>query len=388
MPDGRWRTDDRASDAVDGAVLAGPDLDARDRAQVAALADGLAVDDLERRFLHVPAGTVVIAHYDLFHRGSRAMANASARYLYKFYAARVRDPARSVPAPALSESTEIPDRVAPVVGRVARWLNPSESARTPRIESAAGTRPGVAELEDRLAWGREDERVSAAYLLAAKADDGSESALAALGAALKADREGVRRAAGHGHRYAGPEAAPILLVALDSDRASTRRVAVAALGSMEPAAADVVERLCNAVATDPEDLVRSNAAYSLGQIARSLPSTAETETAPLVDSVTDALLGRLGPGAEPDNAHNAGFSRSTVRQSAAFALLLVLTNHRLAEAQLATLVAGPLRDEDRYVQGLVVEGLIRADDLPRAINSQLVAHLATRRYSPVAVENA
>ena len=381
-PDGGWRTDDRVSPTVDDAVFSGPDLAARDRAQAAALAEGLPVVEPERRFLHVAAGTVVIAHYDLFHRGSRTTAGAPPRYLYKFYAARVHEPAAPAPGIVPSTLSSTPDRVAPVVGTVARSLDPARRVTSLNDAPSTDARSEVAALEHRLLSGREDERVLAAYLLAAAAGNGSAPALAALASGLEAEREASRRAAGHGLRNAGPAAGPVLVAALGADLASTRRAAVAALGSLAPIEPEVVDRLCDVVGADPDDLVRSNAAYSLGQIARSLPPTGPMEPAQLVARIADALLDRLGPGVEPDNAHNAGFSRSTVRQSAAFALLLVLANHRLDSGQLVAIVRGPLHDGDRYVQGLVVEGLVRAHDLPAAITRDVYAYLAARRWSP------
>jgi hypothetical protein len=328
-PDGGWHSGDRVSRDVDPDVFVGPDLDARDRAQREALIDGLGIEGLARRFLHVPAGTVVVAHYDLFHRGSRTTPDAAERYLYKFYFARVHDPVSIAPQPS------------------------------------PGDHCPVAELERRLLTGREDERVDAAYSLGADAAAGSLPALDALTAALTADAEGARRAAGHGLREAGPLGVSRLLAAVDASGAPTRRVAVAGLGTEAAAAtrpAEIVACLSRAVADDPDDLVRSNAAYSLGRIARSLSSSEArgVGTSPVAE-IVDALLGRLVPGAEPDNAHNAGFSRSTVRQSAAFGLAVVLANHRLGDAHVAAILDLLAGEADRYVRGLIIEGLGKAE---------------------------
>ena len=401
--DGGWRSGDRLGRTVDDEVFAGPDLAARDRALDRALAEGLGLDDLDRRFLLVPAGTVLIAHYDLIHRGSRS-AGGDERYLYKFYCARVHEPAASArPAIVPGHDTvdraavpaELQPRIAPVVASMARWLGVPASRDPADIGPSSDHPPAgaeardpaggdvEAELEAALVDGREDERVASAYRLGDRAAGGSEAALEALRSALEAPTEGARRAAGHGLRQAGSSGVPVLLAGLEALSPSARRVAAAGLGTAAAAAVpEVVERLCAATRSDTDTLVRSNAVYSLGQLSRSLPPSHEPGDREPVDAIAAALLARLAPGEEPDNAHNAGFSRSTVRQSAAFALAVLLANHRLAERHLATIVDGPLRDTDRYVQGLVVEGLARCGSLPPDLARRFVAFLTSRRWTP------
>ncbi len=140
----------------------------------------------------------------------------------------------------------------------------------------------------------------------------------------------------------------------------------------------VVGAVVEALVNDPDDLVRSNAAHTLAQLAR-LDSMTNEQT---LGSVVDALLGRLDPMVEPDNAASVALSRSTVRQSAAFALTQVLANHRLSEEHLDRIVDGPVGDRDRYIQGLVAEGLARTEHLGAASRRRLVRYLAGRRWSP------
>ncbi len=167
---------------------------------------------------------------------------------------------------------------------------------------------------------------------------------------------------------------PALLRGLDSASAPVRRPSVAALATLAAAAQpEAVHAVSRAVATDPDILVRSNAAYSLGQMAR-LP---ELDPTPLVE----VFLGRLAAGAEPDNATGAGFSRSTVRQSAAYGLAQVLANHRLADQQLEQIAAALPDEPDRYVQGLLVEGLARVGHVGPTAQRLLIDFLTARRWN-------
>ena len=376
-PDGTWHRGDPVDRSLDRDLLAGPDLAARDRALARGLERGLGVPDVDRRFIEGPAGTVLVAHYDLVHRGSRRGADRRPRYLYKFYVARVADPdPRRGPGPAARPAGR-PD-LAPVVEANLRWLRAD-----PAVEAGPeATGPGVDAGRDGVASGpvalrddREDRRVEAAYRLGRRAAAGDEGARRALADGLVAGAESTRRAAGLGLRQAGGAGLAILVSATGHDDAPVRRRAVAALGTSAAAEPEVVAALLGVLAGDPDDLARSNAAYSLGQVARS-PSV---EPGPIVDGLVD----RLAPGVEPDNAHSAGFARSTVRQSAAFALVQVLANHAVDPARIDRIIGeGLLADSDRYVQGLVAEGLVRARDLPARAWRQLARHLVARRWSP------
>ena len=121
---------------------------------------------------------------------------------------------------------------------------------------------------------------------------------------------------------------------------------------------------------ESDDLARSNAAYALGQVARNT-----TADAP---AIVAALITRLQPGIEPDNTDVAGLSRSTVRQSAAYAILQVAANHALSSAvrtQLNRLVSA---ERDRYVTGMLVEALAQS-----SADAELIRALASRRWSAV-----
>jgi hypothetical protein len=371
-PDGTWFPGDRIDRRVDDRVMSGDDLDERDRCQRLALDRGLGVANPDRRFLHVPAGTVVIAHYDIVHRGSRVAGNPEPRYMFKFYATRVNHPQPVAPVSATDGD--------PVVAANLAWLTGQTPNLTSNLTQDPNPTPMIGPAPNRggsadavlLVEGSEDERVGAAYRLGASAGAGDPDALAALVDGLWNGSEGVRRACGHGLRRSREAGLDDLVSALASERAPVRRTAAAALGThWASARPDVVAALLGLLASDVDDLVRSNAAYTLGHLARHVDEPA----------VVDGLLRSLEPGVELDNAHGAGFSRSTVRQSAAYGLLQVLVNHRLDRDRMARVIDGPMVDDDRYVQGLVVEGLARAPRLEPDHRRAVIAHLAARRWS-------
>ncbi|MEM7079294.1 MAG: HEAT repeat domain-containing protein [Pseudomonadota bacterium] len=337
--DGRYHPGDAFDRAFFKEVMDSDDIELRDTRNAQALAS-LGVPDLERRFVTVPKGSVAICHYDIVHRGSRQAPEQPGRYMYKFYFARTRIPASR----GWAKPAAVRRELKPVVDEIWRWTD-GVQPDTVAVRAADCRR----DLED----GREDEKVAAAYNLAQLARQGEAEARSALGTALTAPTESTRRAAAYGVRALGPEA-KVALPALEHTRVGVRRMAAFALGTEALGDdADVLEALLGVLCTDEDDLARSNAAYALGQIARST-------TAQHVRLFT-ALLARLAVGVEPNNTEVALLPRSTVRQSVAYALLQAACNHGIPEACRADVEA--LRaDDDRYVAGFVEEVLTRAGE--------------------------
>ena len=354
--DGTWRAGDPINADFDSALLAGDDLDARDRALADSL-DGLHIPDLERRVIEVPAGSVVIGNYDLIHRGTRTQPGQAARYMYKFYFARTQEPT----APAWTNRVASPSLAAvrpdlhPIVESTWAWSR-GQRLQRPVGEAALATARGD------LCSGLEHLQVAAAYTLGT---DTGEASLGFLLEGLHHDTERTRRASAYGLRLRCDEAGDALRQACTDEQVSVRRFAVFALGaSWSPGMESLLERLEH----ETDDLARSNAAYALGQVARN----------PNVDGprIVEALIARLAPEVEPDNTEVAGLSRSTVRQSVAHALLQVASNHPLtaeARAAIADLIS---IESDRYVVGMLAEAVARNSPDGPAIRA-----LAARRWS-------
>ena len=89
----------------------------------------------------------------------------------------------------------------------------------------------------------------------------------------------------------------------------------------------------------------------------------------------DGLIDRLDPAVEPDNSTNVNMTRSTVRESVAYALLQLAANGRLSERQRQRFAEAGCADHDRYVRGLTVKALVHpgAGDSPAWMRPLLAA---------------
>ena len=364
--DGTWHRGDAVDKTLRPAELANEDLAARDR-RIQKVVDSLGIAGLRRHKIELPAGSVVLAHYDLMHRGSRAAAaHDGRRFMYKFYFLRSRDPRPA--AKPVAACRPCHGSLEPIVETLWHWLHGDVNWQLDVAENGQ-----VAHIR---AAGAEDERVRLAYEIGwlARRD---EEALGALGEMLHADAEPLRRAMAYAAGILGPSGENLVLSALASPRPTVRRVAAAAAGEARLATPRAINALFDCLETDADDLARSNAAYALGNIARVEGASVSAKR----------LLARLAPGVEPDNTTNGGMARSTVRVNVVYALC----NMVLDDAELATLAEFGLADHDRYVQGLAVallERHARRNSSPWL--AHFVDHLATARFnaSPAPLESA
>ena len=336
-----WRPGDSMDLSITGEDMSSDDLAYRDRRLQEGL-DSVGIPDLDRRFIHVPKGSVVIGSYDLIHRGGRKLPDTPDRFMYKFYFARATEPN----APAW-QHIDVPDfaqvrkELQPVVKQIWDWSSGQKSV------VPVGDLHGVA---DQLRCGGEHEKVEAAYRLGS--DDANE-AIEILIEGIYSESESTRRASAYGLRNQGQRATLAIVKALQGNGPKTRRVAAYALGTVESASSQLaVDALIECVEGDDDDLARSNAAYSLGQLSRARKCDAQR--------IAEALIARLFPGVEPDNTFVADLPRSTVRQSVAYALMQLLINHELPDDITADVVRLAVDDPDRYVKGMLLEALAHA----------------------------
>ena len=354
--DSSWRAGDIIDPDLDRNLLAADDLSERDRLLEASV-NKLEISGLKRRFLQVPAGSVVIGNYDLIHRGSRTQQDQSARYMYKFYFARTREPLK----PAWNKQIQIPkighvrEDLQPVVASHWAWSQGSRNRCTLNADT-------IETYAAQLAAGSENIKIKAAYQLGA---DTNTSSLDVLLAALQHDLESTRRAAAYGLRLRCDEASDALAQATESDNPSVRRFATFALGAAWSLGA---ETLVNRLASESDDLARSNAAYALGQIARHPNAD--------IDSMLPALIHRLHADVEPDNTKVAGLPRSTVRQSCAYAILQIAANHSINAHKRKDLAMLLSAEQDRYVIGMLAEALALNSD-----EASVIRTLASQRWS-------
>ena len=230
------------------------------------MVDLLGVLGLERRRLTVEAGSLVLANYDLFHRGTRAsVAATSRRFMYKFYYFRTQEPRgaswRNGSAAPIAGAVASP--VDGVVESIWRWLRGGAGECPARV----GSEDPVRGVENASA---ENERVRFAYELGLRARD-DHALLPEIERLLTTGTESVRRALGYAIGVAGSPAEEVVVRGLAHDDARVRRVACLAAAEGRFESESVVAALFRCLEDDPDDLVRSNAAYSLGNIARVVP---------------------------------------------------------------------------------------------------------------------
>ena len=330
--DGTWHRGDALVKDARSVDLASDDPGRRER-HIREGVESLGITGIRRHRIRVPAGAVVVAHYDLMHRGTRVDAPfAGRRFMYKFYLLRSRDPV----APTWRNTNReppgrCPGRLDGIVEHIWHWMRGDKGWRAHVEDQGQADRVEAAQAED--------ERMRLAYEIGALARNnaGVRDELARL---MNADDEALRRSMAYAAGVAGGVMEPRVLRALSNDDARVRRIAAFAAGEARLATPAAVDALFARLEQDQDDLVRSNAAYALGNIAR-------VPTAPVA---ADRLLARLDPFVEPDNSGNGGMSRSTVRESVVYALC----NMRLCDADLSTLARVGLSDHDRYVRGLAV----------------------------------
>ena len=353
-----WRRGDRVDPSLDMEDLRQDNLESRDE-KLAGSLKTLNIKNLYRERLTVPAGSVVLAHYDLFHRGTRKSPDwDDRRFMYKFYFMRTQDPKVAV-WDNLSEKPALSDRheaIHGVVKRIWAWSR-GENECELEVQSDCVNRLKTSSGED--------VRVKAAYEVgeALRRGDLKDSVADEL---LKDDKESVRRAMAHGLGLSGEVINSSLIKALKATDARTRRVATFAAG--EARSTETVELLLEILENDSDDLARSNAAYALGNIAR---SGAEIKVERLLSILME----------EPDNTTNGNMTRSTVRESILYAILQVSRNADIQPSTLDRLAEIGLSDHDRYVRGLTFEVLAHYVESDCFWQTTLLKDLLASRFS-------
>lgn len=197
---------------------------------------------VKEMFIKVSAGSFVILHYDLFHRGTRLLVEGMPRrYMFKVQFFRTADteassfPLLPAPVPTLHKQHPIHDEMH-------RFLGGTLFGRLP-CESLSAL---LAELQGPL----EHTRIAAAYSLGRLArESASTKAMEGLVDALQAGPEFCQRASAFGLIAAGPQAVASLVQVLESAEADAplRKYACFALGEIREASQPVVAVLRAAV---------------------------------------------------------------------------------------------------------------------------------------------
>ena len=306
------------------------------------------------------AGTVVIVHYDIWHRATGYLTGDHTRYMVKFLFTRMADPLRpswrhepASGAPLWESNGGGRDGERPTLHGVWdhqwRWHLGANGHAAP---AAADGR--LAHLVDRLAADDEPAALDAAHALG----NSGASAGAPLAEALHSSDERVRRNAAYGFAPLGAAAVPALGGMLADGDPEVRARAVDTLGDVGPPAAGSEAELIAALG-DESELVRGHAADALGTVY------ADTADAAPAAAALAAVV-------EDQN--------EVVRRNAALSLARVGPAAGAAADQVAAALAAGLGDASHYVRGYSVLGLRRLGT-PRA-RGELIAYLESTRWDP------
>ncbi|MCY4128474.1 MAG: HEAT repeat domain-containing protein [Gammaproteobacteria bacterium] len=360
LPDGKWHRGDPMGRNLRSFDPRTASLQERD-AYIQDVADSWGVPNLERRKLEVPCGGAILASYDLAHRGTRQESGFDGRrFMYKFYLYRAESPTKPTSqrrrgvTPCIDNSN-----IARIVERNWHWLG-GESPDW-------NTRQKGISISKLLSADTDAERTRIAYELGLLAND-EERTRNELISLIAHEREAIRRAAGYSFGLVDSISGKEFESLMNDERASVRRATILALREAICCDKTAIDWLTDRLEKDPDDLVRSNAAYALGILLRANPNLLENH---------DRLIARLDHGAEPDNTDNGGMSRSTVRENVA----LALTMCHLSTKEIENTLRYAIAEHDRYAKSLLFIAIQRSvRDLSDPWVADLIEYLADHRY--------
>ena len=322
--------------------------------------------------LTVEAGTIVIANYDIWHRGS-ANTSTHNRYMNKFLFARIEEP--TAPSWDSTETEWEPgaDSPTPALWRHI-WQWHTGQANGSQRNGSNGHAASIGELVAAVVGDSEVESFNAAYTLGEigapavpalidalmgkegtlrPADGPAPARLSQYGRlADESELEARRRNVCYALSAVGAPAVPALIEAAGHPQWWVRAAAVNALGEMGLAAREAVPTL-SAALRDDSLIVQQQAAQALG------------------------MASQEGPEAVPALAATLQHEDAEVRRNVTLALLRI---GKHAEEAIPAL-QNVLDDDDRYVRGKAVEVLYRLNT--PAAQAILLDHLMTARWDPL-----
>ena len=287
--------------------------------------------------LVLPKGSLLLVHFDLFHRGTRRQCDDD-RFMYKFWYVRTTEPVISEHR-SLAYQVCDPRRQA-LVSKQAAWL-------------------GIDLLESDAAFDRVHEVQEADRMAESHAKQVSDPTT--LVDACLRDDEADRRSAMYalvGHDEVSRQVASTLV---DRETKAARSCAAFLLGELQQPGDDALEQLLNLVA-DPSDTdVRMTATNALGRAVRRRFSHQCIDLPEhLVSTLSDVLIETR------QRTTRSGVRQSAERQCIYVALLNIVSSaaeHNVQPRELeaiASLLSNRISDEtDRYGKSTALETLAR-----------------------------
>ncbi|MCQ6559231.1 HEAT repeat domain-containing protein [Paenibacillus mendelii] len=304
-------------------------------------------EDMETGLPYGKAGTMVLVHFDMWHRASLNRTNID-RYMLKFQFVRLEQPAYPTWNHQNPELIVPEDAISlydhrPIWNDVWNWMLGQGNERR------GGTAIAVQEHTAILQGDDEPAALNAAYTLGQMGTEGA----AALLAVMRDGEEAAALRAAYGVSTAGQDAVPGLIEALKTENDRRAGYAAFALGMQGHTAHLAVPALIESL-DHSSKWVRRNAVEALGMIRQP------------ANEVIPALIRALSiedeDGSADKRADNQRYILHKVRYAAALSLLRI-GQESAARAAVAAL-RDALEDEDRYVRAYASEALtfIKSDE--------------------------
>ncbi|MYD43183.1 MAG: hypothetical protein F4W90_04735 [Gammaproteobacteria bacterium] len=338
---GRTEGEDRLDPTFQQESMNAMDEDSRDRHLHAQLAS---FDrDVEPMRLVLPQGALVLVHFDLFHRGTRATSN-DARYMYKFWYVRTTEPKQSSSTPVFSYAALDPRRQV-LVAKQAAWLGLEVDAKS-RNESVDFDETQEA---DRLSQAHKSMQSDSNRVISACSSDAEAERRSAMYALVGCDAE-------------TREATPALVA---SPHTYLRRCGAFLLGELTRPTDAEVKMLIAFSVDDVDTDVRMTAMNAVGRaLRRNISRGVIALPTELCMAWTDHLL------IAPERVTRSGLVQSAERQCMYTALLNIVTSLLVEQAHpslandIAELICHRvLVETDRYAKSTALETVSRLAEL-------------------------
>lgn len=302
------------------------------------------------------AGTVVIVHYDIWHRATEFLAGDRTRFMVKFLFTRMEDPV----SPSWNHQSKIPEwRTKTTMSETDFQTSKTiwdyqwnwHRGTTKNIAGRANNRR-LEQLAEKLSVEDESIAVAAAYELGTS----GTVALPFLIDALKSNNERIRRNAAYGFFPVGKDAVGPLTYLMEEDSAEVRARVMDVLGDLGPAARGATASFVRAMG-DQSSVVRAHAVEAVGTVYAS-GGDVEQIAIKLADALSD--------------------ENDIVRRNAALAIARIGDRAGDYIDRVADALAIGLSDDTHYVRGYSVLGLRRL--ATNRAYQQLLSHLESSRW--------
>ncbi len=288
--------------------------------------------------LQLPKGSLVLVHFDLFHRGTRSVGD-DARFMYKFWYVRTTEPRESNRRRVIEYRARDPRRQA-LVAKNAAWLGLEVQHRAEPCEHEA-----VVQEAERMAQAHGEVETNVGSVVDACLQEDEANRRSAMYALAGHDEESI-------------------VVASDLrlfPNTQARCCAAFLLGELhEPRTADI-DSLLQLIADESDTDVRMTASNALGRALRRRIANGEYWLPEGFGSILDKVLRDAR-----ERKTRSGVTQSGERQCIYVALLNIVSSaaeqgvHSDALEQISTLLCERISGEsDRYAKSTAIEILVR-----------------------------